>query len=283
MSQTMANASVESKIPAELVKRRRLGRSLPKLALQVGVVLAFLAIWQLVSSTKLIDPFYVSSPIDVARRVWEFRNQAGPTGATASIWTHIWVTFKEAILGFALGVVIGVLVGVALGQWRLLADALYPLLNLANTLPRVALGPLFILWFGIDEGSKVFLVFTVVVFIMIFNTYGGTQTVDRDLIASTRLLGATPVQLLRKITLPSCLPWIFAGMRISLAWSLGAAVIGEYLGARNGVGYLIFYFSGNLDNEGLLAGCVVLLLMSFVMFGVLALVERRLLRWRPST
>jgi NitT/TauT family transport system permease protein len=154
------------------------------------------------------------------------------------------------------------------------ARAIEPLLNLANTLPRVALGPLFILWFGLGESSKTALVFTVVVFIMIFNTQAGTQNVDEDLIAATRLLGANRLQLTWKITLPSCLPWIFAGARIAVAWSLGAAVIGEYLGAQSGVGYLIFYYANALDNTGLIAGCVVLLLMSFVIFTALNIVER---------
>jgi NitT/TauT family transport system permease protein len=249
-------------------------------ALQVLAVLAFLAIWQFVSSTGIIDPFFISSPIKVAGRLWDFLSHAGPSSSDTSIFYHSFVTLREAFLGLIAGAVIGVLIGFVLGQWKLLSDVFSPLLNLANTLPRVALAPLFVLWFGIGEFSKVVLVFTVVVFILMFNTYAGTQTVDQDIIAATRLLGGSRWQITRKVTLPWCIPWILSGMRIALAWSLGAAVIGEYLGAQAGVGYLIFYYSGVLDNTGLLAGCVVLLILSGILFGVLDIVQRRLLKWK---
>jgi NitT/TauT family transport system permease protein len=272
-----ASPELEPRVSARwLGGRHQLGTKL----LQLAVVLAFLVIWQVVSSTGLIDPFFISSPIDVAKRLWEFRNQAGPSSSDTSIFKHALVTLREAFFGLATGAVVGVIVGFLLGQWKLVSDVFSPLLNLANTLPRVALAPLFILWFGIGEFSKVVLVFTVVVFILMFNTYAGTQTIDQDVVATARLLGGNRRQIMRKVTLPWCVPWILSGMRIALAWSLGAAVIGEYLGAENGVGYLIFYYSGVLDNAGLLAGCVVLLILSGIMFALLSIVERRLLRWK---
>jgi NitT/TauT family transport system permease protein len=252
------------------------------LLLQIAVVGVFLATWQIAVSSGLIDKFWVSSPEDIVKRLWQFRNTVGST-IPGGIWSHVVATFQEALVGLAIGSTSGILIGLILGQWRLLAEALHPLLNLANTLPRVALGPLFILWFGIGQTSKMTLVFTVVVFILIFNTYAGVLTVDRELVAVAHLLGAKWYHVLWKITLPWCVPWIIAGMRIALAWSLGAAVVGEYLGAREGVGYLIFTFSNILDNTGVLAGCVVLLMMSWVMFGVLTVIEKRLLRWRVHT
>jgi NitT/TauT family transport system permease protein len=249
------------------------------LLLQIGCVGLVIGLWQLAASTGLVDRFFISSPVVVAKRLWEFRNEVG--GVTpGSIWPHVAITLREAVYGLVTGSLVGTLVGFLLAQSRWVAAALHPLLNLANTLPRVALGPLFILWFGLGETSKSALVFTVVVFILLFNTYAGVQTVDHDLVSATRLLGARWYAVLWKITLPSCIPWIMAGLRIALAWSLGAAVVGEYLGARGGVGYLIFNFSNVLDQTGVIAGCMVLLLMSFVLFGLLAVFERRLLRWR---
>lgn len=249
-------------------------RAISRYALRFGVVAAFLILWQFVSDRGIVDPFFISSPTKVGSRVLVLLQ-------TRQTYEDVVITLREAMLGFAIGTAIGVIVGFILGQLRLLDEAVQPLLNLANTLPRVALAPLFILWFGIGEPSKVVLVFSVVVFILIFNTYTGTKTVDRDFIAVAETLGARRWQLMLTVTLPWCLPWIFAGMRIAMAWSLGGAVIGEYLAAKAGVGYRIFYFAGILDNSGLLAGCVVLLLMAVTLFAALALVERRLLSWRP--
>jgi NitT/TauT family transport system permease protein len=271
--------SLEAEAPPELGRGTGVRGRLIVLGMQALVIGAFIAAWQISVSAGLVDRFFVSSPAAIVGRLWEFRNTVGPT-IPGGIWPHIVVTLREALFGLAIGSVSGILLGLILGQWRLLAEALHPLLNLANTLPRVALGPLFILWFGIGQTSKTMLVFTVVIFILIFNTYAGVLTVDRELVATARLLGAKWHHVLWKITLPWCVPWIMAGMRIALAWSLGAAVVGEYLGAREGVGYLIFTFSQILDNTGVLAGCVVLLLMSFVMFAVLNVIEKRLLRWR---
>lgn len=242
---------------------------------RVVLVAACIGIWAIVSSTELIDPFYISSPAKVADRLWEFVS-------TGMIFNHIWVTLREAVQGFVAGLIVGVLTGFALGQSRVLSTVCMPLLNMANTLPRVALAPLFVLWFGIGESSKVILVFTIVVVILTFNTYAGTQTVDRDLLTSTRLLGANRLQVLRTVTLPFSLPWILAGAQIALAWSIGGAVIGEYIVSRAGLGYLLSSYQNVIDQTGLLAVCVVLLIVSGGLFAILSLVERRLLRWRPE-
>lgn len=271
----MTVRALEADIPrARAASPRRWFANMRVLELQIAVIVATVGIWQLLGSTHVVDTFYISSPVAVLKRLWSFRESVGQPGSALTIWDNIGTTMAEALYGFALGTAVGILIGFFLGQFRIVGQAVEPLLNLANTLPRVALGPLFILWFGLGEASKTSLVFTVVVFIMIFNTQAGTQNVDEDLIAATRLLGANRLQLTWKITFPSCLPWIFAGARTAIAWSLGGAVIGEYLGSQAGVGYLIFYYANALDNTGLIAGCVVLLLMSFVMFTVLNLVER---------
>lgn len=276
----MSIRPIEADAPAEMRQAPSAIRGrLFVLMLQLVAIGALIGFWQIAASTGLIDRFFISSPVAVVKRLWEFRDNVGGT-TRGPVWHHVWVTLREAIYGLVTGAVAGIVIGFVLGQFRLLADALHPLLNLANTLPRVALGPLFILWFGIGEESKSVLVFTVVIFILIFNTYAGVQTVDHDLVSAARLLGGRRHEVLWKITLPWCVPWILAGLRIALAWSLGAAVVGEYLGASDGVGYLIFNFSNVLDQTGVIAGCVVLLLMSFVLFGVLSLFEKRLLHWR---
>jgi NitT/TauT family transport system permease protein len=239
------------------------------------VLAVFLGVWQYAVDHGWIDIFFFSSPSRVGHLLWQEQSQG-------ILWTDAWTTLREALKGFVYGTVTGVIIGFVLGQSRWLSGIVMPFLNLLNTLPRIALAPMFILWFGIGETSKVVLVFSVVVVILIFNTYAATQTVDVGLVTTARLLGASRVQIMRKVTLPWCIPWIISGMRIALAWSLGAAVIGEYIASRNGVGYRIANYSSVLNQTGVLAGCVVLLVMSAGLFLILGLIERRLLRWRPN-
>jgi NitT/TauT family transport system permease protein len=238
------------------------------------VIVCFVAAWQLAADTGLISKFFISSPSAVGQRIWDL-------GSEGSLFSHSWVTMREALKGYTVGVLAGVTIGFVLGHSRFLSAAFLPILNLLNTLPRIALAPLFIIWFGIGETSKVVLVMSVVVVVMIFNTYAGTQTVDRDLVTNARLLGANRLQMVRKVTFPWTLPWILAGLRIALAWSLGAAVVAEYIASNQGLGFYIFKSSSVLDQTGVLAGCVALLCISGLIFAVLGAVERVLLRWRP--
>jgi NitT/TauT family transport system permease protein len=255
--------------------QRRFGERAASYAISFGLLVVFVAVWQIVSATKAIDPFFISTPLRVLDRLREWVS-SGP------LWRDTWVTLREALLGFVLGVAIGVVVGFVLGHSRILARAFLPILNLLNTLPRVALAPLFILWFGLGQTSKIFLVFSVVVVILVFNTYAGMETIDADLVTNARLLGANRLQVLLKVTFPWTLPWILTGARVALAWSIGGAVIGEYIGAREGLGFRIFQYSQLFDQTSVLAGCIVLVILSGLMFAALTLLERYLLRWRPA-
>lgn len=277
MAIAQSEPAVEEPAPADIAKREPwLAGRAASLLIRIAVLAALIGIWQLLSASGIVDPFFISSPSRVASLLWSQANEG-------TLFSDAWVTLREALKGFVYGSVVGILVGFGLGYSRTVTGIVMPILNLLNTLPRVALAPLFIIWFGIGESSKVALVFSVVVVILLFNTYAGTQTIDRDILTNARLLGASTLQVLTKITLPWCLPWIFAGMRIALAWSLGAAVIGEYLAAQAGIGYRINEYSGVLNQTGVLAGCVALLIMSGFLFGVLGLAERYLLRWRPES
>jgi NitT/TauT family transport system permease protein len=243
--------------------------------LVVLILLLFVGLWQLASDQGWIDPFFFSSPT----QIWHALRVEQANGV---LWSDASTTVREALLGFAYGTVAGIAIGFVLGHSKMLGSVLLPILNLANTLPRVALAPIFILWFGIGEKSKVILVFSVVVVILIFNTFAATQTVDRDLIVNARMLGASKLQVIRKLTLPWCLPWIFSGIRIALAWSIGAAVIGEYIAAKQGIGMRIFNDANLLNQAGVFAGCLMLLVLSAGMFAALGVVERYVLRWRPA-
>ena len=151
-----------------------------------------------------------------------------------------------------------------------------------NSLPRVALAPLFILWFGIGLTSKVVLAFSLVVFILLVNTHAGARNVDQDLVIITRLLGATRRQLTMKVILPASIPWIFAGLRLGLAYALIGAVVGEVIVAQAGLGFLIASAAGVFNTTGVFSALIILMLIAMLLSEVMKVAERKLLRWRPQ-
>ena len=249
----------------------RLGLLVARVALAAAVLLA----WEGAAVYAWIDPFFFSRPSAIAQRVVEWI-------VTGSLWGHVWTTFAEALLAFAIGGVLGVLFGFALAGLPTLAALLEPYIRIANALPRVVLAPIFLLWFGLGIWSKVALGVTVVFFIVFFNTYRAVREVDRAIVDNARMLGATPAQLVRHVFVPSALTWIFSSLHISSGMTIVAVVVGEYLGASRGIGYLIAQAEGVFDTTGVFAGMVVLATWVLMVGAVIGRLERRLLRWKPA-
>jgi len=268
--------AIEADVPEMVRQGGREAHAIGYTVAQIAVVLVFLALWQAAAYTGLIDPFFISSPVDIALKLESWV-------ADGSLYHHMIVTLRESLIGWVIGSIAGTLIGFVLGRVEVIRRIFVPLLHLANTLPRVALAPLFIFWFGIGEPSKVILVITIVVFIMIFNTYSGVLTVGADHLITARLFGKSERKIWIEVIFPWCVPWIFAGLRLGLAWSLSGAVVGEFIAARAGIGYVIFNAASSLDNAGVLAGCVLLLAMAMVFFFGISAAEKRLLKWRPDT
>ena len=245
------------------------------LTLQIGVFLLLMGVWEALSASNYIDPFYYSRPSDIFWRmaVWVF---------TGFILPHLAVTLLEALLAFVIGTVLGVGAGLALARIELLARVFDPYIRILNALPRVILGPIFILWFGLGIASKVALAVTLVFFIVFFNTFQGIREVDPVVRNNARMLQASERQLLRYVYLPSAMAWIFSSLHTSIGFALVGAVVGEYLGAAEGIGYVVGQAQGVFDTTGVFAG---LILTSAVVlaidFGINHL-ERYLLRWRPG-
>jgi NitT/TauT family transport system permease protein len=200
---------------------------------------------------------------------------------TGFILRHLVVTLEETLLGFALGTLLGVAVGFAFAQWGTLARIFDPLMVALNAMPRVVLAPLFILWFGLGLLSKVVMVISLVFFVVFFSTYTGIREVDRDLVHNARILGATPRHLVRHVLLPSALTWIFASLRTSVGFALIGAVVGEYLGSHEGMGYVISYAESMFNATGVLAGLVVLMAAVIVIDVALTRLDRRFSYWKP--
>jgi NitT/TauT family transport system permease protein len=243
------------------------------LAWRVVVGVAWLALWQGLVSLKVLDPFFVSRPTDIVRRVY-----AWVVGGT--IWRHLATTLEEALLGLIIGSAMGIFLGFSLGRSPFVARVFDPYIKMLNAVPRVVLAPLFLLWFGLGIWSKVALAVTLVFFVMFFNTYQGVRDADRVLIDNVRMLGATERQLVRHVLVPSALTWIFSSLQTSLGFAMVGAVVGEYLGSTRGLGYVISQAEGTFDTTGVFAGMTVLAVVVVIVSAGVTRLERWLLRWK---
>jgi len=241
----------------------------------IALALAVLGAWEWGAATRILDPFFFSRPSAIVLRVAQWTR-------SGAIWVHVSTTFAEALLSFAIGGVLGVLLGFALAGAPILAALFEPYIRMANALPRVVLAPIFLLWFGLGIWSKVALGVTVVFFVVFFNTYRGVREVDRALVDNARMLGASETQLTRHVLVPSALTWIFSSLQISIGMAIIAVVVGEYLGASRGIGYVIAQAEGVFDTTGVFAGITILAAGVLLIGRSVARLERRLLRWKPQ-
>jgi NitT/TauT family transport system permease protein len=242
---------------------------------QAGIFMVALILWEGLTRMGWLDPFFFSRPsLIVARFVKWF--------ASGSIYIHISITTAETLLAFLTGSLLGVVFGFLFARVPVLARLFDPYVKVANALPRIALAPIFTLWFGLGILSKVAFGVTLVFFIVFFNTYRGVREVDPTILNNARMLGATERDLSRHVLLPSAMSWILASLHTSVGMALVGAVVGEYLGAARGLGYLIAQAEGVFDTTGVFTGLVVLSI--FVLFIDLAVsfVENRLLKWKPE-
>jgi NitT/TauT family transport system permease protein len=242
------------------------------LAMQAALGLAFLIVWQLAAG-RFLDEFLVSSPIAVARRLWLWI-------ADGSILLHIWATVYATVIGFVIGAVAGVVGGLWLGMSPFFSRLLSPYIWAFNALPKVALAPLFILWFGLGIQSKVALAAVLVVFLVFVNTFSGVREVDQDLIDGVRLMRAKRSQLLTKVILPSATSWIFVGLKTAVPYALIGAIIGELIASNRGLGYLVQRSGSEFDTAGVFAALLVISVLAVIFNQFVEAVQARLERWK---
>ena len=253
--------------------RASASRNATVLAWQIAVGAAVVTVWQTLATLKIIDPFFVSRPSDIAGRLWTW--VAGGT-----LWGHLATTLEESLLGLIVGAALGIAFGFGFARSPMVARVFDPYIKMLNAVPRVVLAPLFLLWFGLGIWSKVALAVTLVFFVMFFNTYQGVRDADRVLIDNVRMLGASERQLVRHVLIPSALTWIFSSLQTSLGFAMVGAVVGEYLGATRGLGYVISQAEGTFDTTGVFAGMTVLGVVVVIVSAVVSRLERWLLRWK---
>ena len=252
------------------------GRSGSILAGRAIFLVAFLALWEGAVAYGFADPAFVSSPTSIVEAFWKLVEDG-------DLAPNLLTTLVEIMISFALSVVLGIASALVLDRSDWLNRILSPFLTAFNSMPRIALGPLFILWFGIGIASKVVLAVSLGYFIMLLSTLGGLKNVDRDLLLMSRLFGASELRLFRDVRLPWALPSIFAGLRLTLIYCSGGAVIGEMIAAQSGLGLLVQSFSGRFDVASVMALILVVAFLVMALTALMDWVERRLLEWSKGS
>jgi NitT/TauT family transport system permease protein len=256
------------------VRRNRRGKLW---AVRLAVVIVWLGSWEL-AATHWIDPFFYSKPSAIWDRLVDWFSKGTAFG---SVWTQIFTTLQEAVIGFIIGAIAGVILGILLGRARFAADVAAPFIKAANAVPRIVLASLFVIWFGLGLTSKVATAVVLVFFAVFFNAFQGAREVDRNLVNNARILGASRTQVLTSIVVPSATSWIFASLHAAFGFALIGAVVGEYAGADKGLGLLIANAQGTFDAAGIYAGMIITTVIALLAEWLLTLLENRLLRWRP--
>lgn len=254
------------------------GRRISQLVVQLTPLVVILLVWEIGTGafgvSPFIEPALVGKPSAIAREV-------GDLFSSGAIFQHIFVTFQEAMSGLALAVTGGVTLGILLAYSPRSARITLPYVQVFNSLPRIALAPFFLVWFGIGLLSKVLLAALAAFFPIFFTTYQGLQNIDRELVSAFQVMGANRWQLLRIVVLPSVLSWVIAGIRTSLGMALVGALVAEYIGSTQGLGYLLMAAQGTLNVDKAWAILVVLAFISVLLDWGVRLLESYVLRWRP--
>lgn len=239
---------------------------------QIAVIAILLGLWELASRT-LLNPFWCSRPTMIAERIWEL-------AVSGDLWIHTSTTVQEAGLGLLLAALIGIPLGIGLARSPRIASMFDPVIMGLYGLPRVALAPLFILWFGIGLFSKIMMAFTMVVFIFLLNVMEGIRTIDQDHLDLMRSMRAGRFYLVYRVLLPAVVPWILASFRIGVGLALIGAVVGELIGASRGLGWYVESSGGQLDTTGVFTGLVILMILAMLANQLIGFAERRVIKWR---
>lgn len=235
--------------------------------------LGFLLLWELSGIYGWIDLRLTSIPSKII-------SQASQWVIDGFILPHVLITLEEAFLGLLVGMILGVMVGFLFAFWEKIHRIFEPMVVFLNSMPRVVLSPLFVLWFGLGVTSKVFLIISLVFFVVFFNTYSGIKEVDRNIIHHAKILGATRRDLIRHVYLPSAFTWIFSSLRISIGFAVIGAIIGEYMGSMKGIGYVILSAQSFYQIDKIMAGLLVLMILVLLVDGIFRWIERRYSYWK---
>lgn len=264
----------------ERAAQRRLRRRRQLIVgLRIAVLIAVLGGWEIAARLKWIDPFFFSMPSLIAAQIQDWFVNGTSQGP---LLLQVWVTLEETIAGFLIGSVAGIFCGIVLGRNKLLADVFGLYIQIANSIPRVVLGSVFVIALGLGMASKIALAVVMVFFVVFGNAFQGVREADRYLIANAQILGASRRQITTSVVIPSALSWILASLHVSFGFALVGAVVGEFLGSKQGIGLLISTAQGAFNASGVFAAMIVLAVVALAADFLLTRLEKRLLKWRPA-
>lgn len=250
-----AGAATQTTAERRVARERQRRRTI--WAARAALLVVILGTWQLASG-RLISDFFIGKPTEIAETLWRW-------ALSGELFFHGGITAIEALLGFLLGSAIGMFVGIVLGRSQVLAEVLDPFITMFYSLPKVALAPMFILWFGIGIDMKIYLTATIVFFLVFLNTYSGVRAVSREQIAILKLMGANEGHILRKVVVPSAITWVFNGLRLSVPYALIGAIVGELIASNKGLGYLLADASGQFDTSAMFAALIAIMILALML------------------
>lgn len=239
---------------------------------QLLFAVTFLSFWQW-SSGRIIDPFFVSSPEAVFGRLYQWL-------VNGQLFHHLSITLYATALGFLIGAMLGFSLGIVFGRYAFVAEVFDPFITALYSIPKLALAPLFIIWFGIGIESKVAVSASVVFFLVFLNTYSGVREVNPIFISATQIMGASQWAIMRTVIMPSAAAWVITGLKVSVPYALVGTVIGEFMSSNRGIGFIIAQATGLFDTNSVFGGIIILAVVGALINGILKAVERWLLRWK---
>ena len=270
---SIASAEVRSPAVVALEAAERGHRRLIFL-LRILVGLGFLGLWY-AASGRWIDTLLISSPDLVAARLWRWT-------LDGTLWNNLSITLLATVLGFGIGCSAGFALGLLFGRFTTLAEVFDPYITAIYSIPKIALAPLFIIWFGIGIESKVAVSAAIVFFVIFLNTYSGVREVNPLYVHTTRIMGGNEAAVLRHVIVPSAAAWVITGLKVSVPYALVGTVIGEFMSANRGIGYLISQATGLFNTTSVYAGILVLALVGAAINTGLKYLEAYVLRWRGT-
>ncbi|GAA1779111.1 MULTISPECIES: ABC transporter permease [Streptomonospora] len=252
----------------------RNGRTTSIWAARIALIVALVAVWQLAAG-RLFDASFTSRPTDIWARLVDWN-------ADGTLWMHSWITLQEVVYGYALGSAGGALLGFVLASVPTFYKVLDPFIMALYAIPKVALAPLFIVWFGIEMDMKILLAAVTVFFLVFLNTAAGVREVDRGLIDAVRLMGGGRRDIALKVVLPASMTGMLTGLKVAIPYALIGAVIGELVASNRGLGYLISNSAATFDTAGVFATLVVLSVIAAILNFLVGLLDHRVSRWKPA-
>jgi NitT/TauT family transport system permease protein len=267
-------AEVAATLPGDL---RILIRTRPELILAPVLLVVILALWEWGVPYFEIPNYVLPTPSAIGTALWRGLD-AGPFDR-GGYWLHTGVTVTEVLLGFFIGSGVGLLLGIVISQFRILEATLRIYLVAIQCLPKIALAPIIVLWFGFGLTSKVVIACLLTFFPLLVNSMAGFKAVDNERLELMFALGANPWQTFWKVRLPSAMPYIFAGLDMAAVFAVVGAVVGEFVGAQRGLGTLILSMNAQMDISGTFSVFIILALVGLIIHKALRMVERRVLFW----